>query len=111
MHICTGGREGQRERESQADSLLRAEPDVGLHPMTLRPSAELKSPVRCLTDQATQVPQERICFNFKFCNWKMFSVMGIISARRVKTKVCSIVTLVEGQSRSKLNWRILYCVY
>ena len=31
-----GGTEGEREKESQADSRLSMEPDMGLHLMTLR---------------------------------------------------------------------------
>ena len=44
------GREREGERESQADSMLSAEPDAGLVPITVRSLHELKSGVRCLTD-------------------------------------------------------------
>ena len=40
----------ERERISQDDSLLSAESNVGLNPMTLRSWPELNSQVRCLTD-------------------------------------------------------------
>ena len=33
---CGGGAERKREKESQAVSILSAEPNLGLHPMTLR---------------------------------------------------------------------------
>ena len=51
-----GGRERQRERESQAGSTLSAEPDVGLHPTTLGSWPELKSRYGRSTNWATQVP-------------------------------------------------------
>ena len=48
--------EGQREREkeSQADTTLNAEPRVGPHPMTLRSRPEAKPRVGCSTDCTTQ---------------------------------------------------------
>ena len=51
--------EGQREREreSEADFILSAEPNVGLDLMTLRSPPEWKPRVGCLTNCATQVPQ------------------------------------------------------
>ena len=42
-------RRGERETESQADSALSTEPDVGLDLMTLRSRPEPKARVRCLT--------------------------------------------------------------
>lgn len=42
--------EGQRERESQTESLLSTEPDSRLHLMTLRSCPEQKSRVGLLTD-------------------------------------------------------------
>ena len=38
-----GGVEGEGDRESQASSMLSAEPNPGLGPITLRSSPELKS--------------------------------------------------------------------
>ena len=35
MRECMSGAEGQRERESQAGSMLSVEPDAGLDHMTL----------------------------------------------------------------------------
>ena len=46
----------ERERKSQADSLLSLEPDVGLHLRTLRSQPEPKPRGRHLTDYATQAP-------------------------------------------------------
>jgi len=46
-------------RESQADSLLSVEHSLGLILTTLRSWPELRSRVGCLTNWATQVPQER----------------------------------------------------
>ena len=40
----------ERERESQADSALSTEPDLGLNLMTLRSQSELKPRVGCSTD-------------------------------------------------------------
>ena len=50
--------EGQREREReiQADSMLSAEPDMGLDLKTLRSGPELKSRVGHLTHWATKAP-------------------------------------------------------
>ena len=47
MPACEGGEGREREGESQADSMLRAEPDVGPNPTTPRPGPELKPRVRC----------------------------------------------------------------
>ena len=51
--------EGQREkeRESQADSTLSMEPDVGLDLTTLRSGPEPRTSSGLLTSCATQVPQ------------------------------------------------------
>ena len=46
-----GRGDGERERESQADSMLGAEPHVGLNLVTLRSRPKLKPRVRCLTDK------------------------------------------------------------
>ena len=54
-HEGRGGKV-QRERESQADSILSAEPDAGLNLMTLRSWPEPKPRVGRLTDCVTQVP-------------------------------------------------------
>ena len=40
----------ERERESEADSVLSSEPNAGLDPTTMRPLPELKPRVRCLAD-------------------------------------------------------------
>ena len=53
-----GGAERERERESQARSMLSMEPSVGLDPMALGSCPELKSRVGCSTNSATQVPQK-----------------------------------------------------
>ena len=53
-----GGAVGEGERESQADSLLSTELDVGLHLMTLRSQPELKPRVHRLTDCAAQTLQQ-----------------------------------------------------
>ena len=55
--------EGEGERESQADSTPSAEPDVGLYLTTLRPRLEPKPRVECLTNYATQVPQDAVIFD------------------------------------------------
>jgi len=47
----------ERERQSEVDSTLSAEPDVGLDPMTLRSKSELKPRFGCSIDCATQMPQ------------------------------------------------------
>lgn len=49
-----GGVEG--EGESQADSVLSMEPDVGLYLMILRSVPELRLRVWCSTNQAIRVP-------------------------------------------------------
>ena len=48
----------RRERESQADSMLSAEPKVRLDPRTTRSQPELKPRVRHLIDCTTQAPFE-----------------------------------------------------
>lgn len=63
VHVLThtsmgGGRsKGRGERETQADSLLSVEPNVGLDLVTLRSQPALKSRVTRLIDCATQTPQ------------------------------------------------------
>jgi len=52
------GEKGERERETQADAVLSAEPDAGLDLTTLRSGPEPKLRVGRLTDCATQVPLE-----------------------------------------------------
>ena len=56
-----GGR--GRGRENLNQTLLSAEPDSGLDPMTLRSGPELKPRVRCLTNCATQAPWLGIFLN------------------------------------------------
>ena len=51
VHVRRGAEE---ERESQADSTLSVEPDMGLQHVTLRSWPQLKSRARCLTNWATQ---------------------------------------------------------
>ena len=51
-----GGAEGDREGESQAGPTPSAEPDTGLHLMTLRSRPEPKSRVGRETDGAAQEP-------------------------------------------------------
>ena len=53
-----GEAEEEGKRESQADSALSMEPDSGLHLMTLRSGPEPKPKAGCLTDCATQAPQQ-----------------------------------------------------
>ena len=50
--MCVGGRgrEGEGEREPQADFLLSIEPDTGLNSMALKLGPEPKSRFRELTD-------------------------------------------------------------
>ena len=59
-NVCVQGRGGEEreERESQADSLLNAEPDAGLELTTLRSRPELKPRVGHLMDRATQLSQQ-----------------------------------------------------
>ena len=53
------GRERGRQKESQAGSALSVEtPTWGLNPRSVRSWPELKPRVRCLTNWATQAPQE-----------------------------------------------------
>ena len=57
IYLFEGGEgEEEKERWSQADSVLSAEPDVGLDLVTLRSPPELKPRVRHLTNCTTQVP-------------------------------------------------------
>ena len=50
------GRDRGRGKESQADSLLRAEPHVDLDPMILISLPQLKPRVGCLMDGITKAP-------------------------------------------------------
>ena len=64
------GAEGEGERESQADSPLNAEPDVGLSPGALRSWPELKSRISCLRDWATRCsPTCRLWFPSFLVHW------------------------------------------
>ena len=60
---------GQREREgeSQADSLLSVETDVGLDLMSLRSGSELKLRVGGLTNCTTQAPSPKIFIKSPLC--------------------------------------------
>ena len=49
-HARESEEEGQRERESQADSMLSVKPSAGLNLMTLRSQPELKPRLGRLTD-------------------------------------------------------------
>lgn len=57
--------EGQRERgkENPAEALLSVEPNVGLHPTTLRSGPKPKPRVGCTTNCTTQAPQGKLFFN------------------------------------------------
>lgn len=57
------GGEQKRERETQADSMLRAEPDTRLHLTTLRSHPELKPRVIHSTDRVIH------CVIFKEETW------------------------------------------
>lgn len=54
----------KKQRDSQAESELSSEPDVGLDPMMLRLRPEPKPSVWRLTDLATQTPLFVIFFSF-----------------------------------------------
>jgi len=55
------GRGGEgKERESEADSMLSAEPNAGLDPTTPRPQPDPKPSVRRSTVCATQASQSHI---------------------------------------------------
>ena len=60
---------GERENP-QVDSVLSAEPNVGLDRRTLRSCPEPKSRVQHLTDWATQTPQDVWCFDPGYQNFK-----------------------------------------
>lgn len=51
---------GEEDRESEADSTLRAEPDAGLDLTSLRAPLELKPRVGHSTDRATGVPEKNV---------------------------------------------------
>lgn len=59
--------EGQREkeRESQANSMLSMEPGARLDLRNPRSVSEPKPRIRCLSDCTTQAPQQYACFEFK----------------------------------------------
>ena len=60
--------EGQRERKSQADSLLSKEPDARLDLTTLRSRPELKSRVGHSTNEAIQTLQHSTFISYViFC--------------------------------------------
>ena len=56
-HMNGVGRDRERSRKSEADSMLSMELDLGLDLTTLRSWTELKPRVGCLTDRAIQVPR------------------------------------------------------
>lgn len=58
MRVSRGGRgvEGEGERESQADFMPSAEPNMRLDPTTLRSWPEPKSRVGCLTERHLGAP-------------------------------------------------------
>ena len=56
----------EKQRESQTDSMLSAEPDSGLVLTTLRLGTEPKSTVTGLTNCATHVPHSHITSCMKF---------------------------------------------
>ena len=58
--MIRGTKVGGRERESQADSSLSVQPDLGLNPMTLGSWPVPKSRVGCLTNWAIQCPLARL---------------------------------------------------
>lgn len=77
--VCThewkwGGAEGDRERDSQAESVLSVEPHVGLHPMTLKPWPEPNSRLRGLTDWAPQGPPGIILWMLVPCVYPNFQI-------------------------------------
>jgi len=53
-----GGKGGKGRRESEADSILRTEPNVQLYPTAARSGPEPKPRVGHLPDWATQSPQD-----------------------------------------------------
>ena len=59
-HMNGVGRDRERSRKSEADSMLSMELDLGLDLTTLRSWTELKPRVGCLTDRATQDPSKII---------------------------------------------------
>ena len=65
-HMCIrGGVQGEGEggrKRSPADSPVIIEPNVGLHPTTLKSRPEPKSRVKCSTHGATQVPRMTFFF-------------------------------------------------
>jgi len=48
----------EREKESEADSMLSTETYTGLDPSTMRPRPEQKLRVGCANNRATQAPLE-----------------------------------------------------
>lgn len=63
-----GHTEAEGERQSQADSSLRVEPDTGLDPMTLTSRPEPKPRVGCSTDQVT-CPHPAINSSYNPSEW------------------------------------------
>lgn len=59
-----GKEQRERERASEADSPLSAEPNMGLSRMILRSRLEPKPRVRCSTNLATQVPWKHLFIYF-----------------------------------------------
>ena len=90
-------REGERERESQADSLLSLEPQAGLDPRTLRSRPEPKSRVGYLTDSATQVSLKSDCFSVIQCLLSKhmidcpYSLPNLTWTPTLGTEVCHLV--------------------
>lgn len=56
MRALVRGSEGERGGQSPANSMLNAEPDVGLDPTILRSQPQPKPRVRQLTNSTTQAP-------------------------------------------------------
>ena len=53
---CMSGEQGKGKRESQAGSMLSAEPNLGLNPTTLGSLLEPKSRIEHSTDWASKAP-------------------------------------------------------
>ena len=66
---------GGRRRKSQPDSLMSAEPDLGLDLRTLlRPWPEPKPRVRCSSDWAIQVPQFLLILKIRNSKWQSLTI-------------------------------------
>ena len=75
-------REAQRERETQADSMLSTEPDVGLLFTTLTSQPKPKTRLGLSTDRAPQAPQDNRIFKAIFSTVTLVhEVTGCIAKR------------------------------